>query len=118
MGVRYFAMADNAFDFDHIFSHVASAGAIIGAVRGDLPEIAAVVALLWYAVQLWESKTVQGWRVTKGTVSAWEHLTLAKRSNLTTRTELAAAETALLAVAPKVQPQSPSEAEPKRAKPS
>ncbi len=45
-------------------SHVAdaiSAGAIIGAFVNLLPPLGALAALIWYLVQLYESKTVQGW---------------------------------------------------------
>lgn len=38
---------------------VVSAGAIVGALMGLLPALAGVAAIIWYAIQIWESKTVQ-----------------------------------------------------------
>lgn len=38
-----------------------SIGAIIGSFAGWAPAIAAVVALIWYLIQIFESKTVQRW---------------------------------------------------------
>ena len=38
---------------------VVSAGAILATFLGFLPPLAALAAIIWYAVQLWESKTVQ-----------------------------------------------------------
>lgn len=37
------------------------AGAIIAAIIGYLPIIAAAVALVWYVIQIWESRTIQHW---------------------------------------------------------
>lgn len=42
-----------------IVAHLASAFAIVGTFIGLLPSIAAGVAILWYAVQVYESHTVQ-----------------------------------------------------------
>jgi len=38
-----------------------SVGAVVGALMGYLPPIAAFLAIVWYAIQIYESKTVQGW---------------------------------------------------------
>lgn len=38
-----------------------SAGAIVGSILGWFPPIAALAATVWYAVQIWESHTVQKW---------------------------------------------------------
>jgi hypothetical protein len=38
-----------------------SAGAIVATIAGWLPPFAAVVALIWYAIQIWESKTIQNY---------------------------------------------------------
>ena len=50
---------------------VISAGAIIGTIIGYLPYVAAFAGLVWYLIQIWESKTVQGWwcnrRMVRGT---------------------------------------------------
>ncbi len=36
-----------------------AAGAILGSIMGYLPAIAALAAIVWYSVQIYESKTVQ-----------------------------------------------------------
>lgn len=38
-----------------------AAGTIVMTLVGVLPGIAAVLAAIWYLVQIYESKTVQGW---------------------------------------------------------
>lgn len=38
-----------------------SAGAIVGAFLGWLPSVAAFVAIMWYFIQIYESKTFQTW---------------------------------------------------------
>ncbi len=35
--------------------------AIVGSFAGILPPLAALCAMLWYAIQVWESDTVQTW---------------------------------------------------------
>ena len=40
-----------------------SLAAIIGALAGLLPPLAALFAILWYCIQIYESKTYQCWRV-------------------------------------------------------
>lgn len=47
------------FDPSNILGHVASAIAILGTMVGLLPSLAAGIACLFYAVQVYESKTVQ-----------------------------------------------------------
>lgn len=47
-----------------ILGDFASVLAILGAIGGYLPPIAALIAVLWYLLQIWESQTVQGWWVT------------------------------------------------------
>lgn len=47
-----------------VLTHVAdtiSAGAILGTFLGYMPPLAALAAIIWYAVQIWESHTVQKW---------------------------------------------------------
>ena len=46
-------------DIHHIIGHVASGVALLGALIGIVPAVAAVVAFVWYAVQIYESKTFQ-----------------------------------------------------------
>jgi hypothetical protein len=50
---------------DHVLSwvgNVASIGAVVSAFVGWLPPAAALVAIIWYMIQIYESDTVQGWR--------------------------------------------------------
>lgn len=41
--------------------HVLSLGAIVGCFAGLLPPLAALAAIVWYAIQIWESDTVRAW---------------------------------------------------------
>ena len=49
------------FSLDQWVGNVLSLGAIVGTVMGWLPAVAAVVALIWYVIQIVESKTFQRW---------------------------------------------------------
>lgn len=51
----------NQFDLGHITGHVVSAGAIFGAFLGILPALAALGAVIWYAIAIYETHTVQSW---------------------------------------------------------
>lgn len=41
---------------------VVAGGAIVSTLLGYLPAAAAILGVVWYAIQIWESKTVQEWR--------------------------------------------------------
>ncbi|HEY5409465.1 MAG TPA: hypothetical protein VIJ94_01945 [Caulobacteraceae bacterium] len=41
-------------------ANLAGAGSIVGAILGYTPALAALVALVWYLIQIVESKTVKG----------------------------------------------------------
>ena len=56
---------ENELDLSHLLGHIFSAGAIIGTFIGWLPGVAAVVALIWYMIQIYESKSVQNWLRTR-----------------------------------------------------
>lgn len=43
---------------------ILSAGAIAATLMQFLPPIAAMAGIIWYAIQIWESKSVQRWWVT------------------------------------------------------
>lgn len=49
--------------------HAVATGSILGAVLGWLPPIASVLALIWYSIEIYESKTFQraitNWRSRK-----------------------------------------------------
>jgi hypothetical protein len=47
--------------FNTWLGNVISIGAIIGAIFGVVPFIAALVALVWYLIQIFESATAQRW---------------------------------------------------------
>ena len=42
-------------------ANIAGAGTIVGAAIGYVPAFAALVALVWYIIQISESKTIQAW---------------------------------------------------------
>jgi hypothetical protein len=44
-----------------LVTDVVSAGAIIGTIFGVLPFVAAFAGMIWYGIQIWESRTVQHW---------------------------------------------------------
>lgn len=46
-------------------ANVAGAGSIVASAVGYLPAFAAAVALIWYLIQITESKTVQTWIKTR-----------------------------------------------------
>ena len=50
----------NDIDGRHVVDAVA-AGGVIGTLAGYLPVAAAILAIIWYCIQIWESKTVRGW---------------------------------------------------------
>lgn len=45
--------------------NIFSAGAIITTALGWVPAIAAIVGLIWYLIQIYESATVQRWLATR-----------------------------------------------------
>lgn len=51
-------MHDNAPKY---IADIGAAGAVIGTLAGYLPTAAAVLAIVWYCIQIWESKTVRKW---------------------------------------------------------
>lgn len=51
----------NGLDLGHITGHVVSAAAILGVVAGVLPALAALGAVVWYGISIYETKTVQRW---------------------------------------------------------
>lgn len=42
--------------------------AILGAFIGWLPYVAALAALIWYIIQIWESRTIQEWYIRRAVV--------------------------------------------------
>lgn len=80
------------FDYHTWMAHVVSLGTIFGSAFGYLPQVAAVIGLAYYLLQIYGDKTVQGW------IIGWQVRKLArlraarlKQINLL-KTELAAVE--------------------------
>lgn len=48
-------------DAGHMTGHLVSLGAIVGVVAGLLPALAALGAVIWYGIAIYETKTVQNW---------------------------------------------------------
>lgn len=38
-----------------------SISAVLGAIAGALPAVAALVTIIWTGIRIWETRTVQGW---------------------------------------------------------
>jgi uncharacterized membrane protein YbaN (DUF454 family) len=53
--------ADQHIQAAKVAADTVSAAAIVGVFVQVLPPIAALMAILWYAVQIYESHTVQSW---------------------------------------------------------
>ncbi len=47
------------FDLGHIVGHSVSLGALFGYFVGALPALAALGAVIWYAIAIYETRTVQ-----------------------------------------------------------
>ena len=67
---------ENQLDASHILGHLVSIGAIFGAFVGYVPYIAAIVAIVWYLLQIWESPFVQRFRPTPTPMEREQRLTL------------------------------------------
>ncbi len=52
---------ENQFDLSHWTGHIISLFALTGSLFGVIPAIAGVAALIWYVIQIVESRTVQEW---------------------------------------------------------
>ena len=68
-----------------LVGNLASAAAIVGSLSGWLPPLAALAAIIWYAVAIWESETVQTWhkgrefvRLRKRQIAAAKRLKIAQ----------------------------------------
>lgn len=51
----------NGLDALHVTGHAVSFATLIGALAGVLPALAALGAVIWYGVSIYETKTVQRW---------------------------------------------------------
>lgn len=69
------------------------AGTIIATVLGYLPAVAAGVALLWYMIQIWESKTIQHWLENRRMVRKAKKIARLKAKEKIISAELEALET-------------------------
>jgi hypothetical protein len=52
--------------------HTVALATIVGAINGTLPALATIFAIIFYLVQIWESRTVQGWVRGKAVAQAAE----------------------------------------------
>jgi uncharacterized membrane protein YbaN (DUF454 family) len=60
-------MTMNDFNFAQWLTNLGAGVAVLGTILGWFPYFAAVVAVAWYCVQLYESKTFQHWLHTRRT---------------------------------------------------
>ncbi len=51
----------DGLDWAQLTGHLVSMGAIVGTIVGLIPALAALAAVIWYVIAIWETKTVQGW---------------------------------------------------------
>lgn len=63
-----------------VAADVVSALAVLGAFAGFMPPLAALGALAWYVVQIYESKTFQKWSRARRHARRRKRLTSTKRS--------------------------------------
>lgn len=56
---------DHGNQINQWVGNVVSVGAIVGTFMGWAPAIAALVALLWYCIQIYESATAQRWLMSR-----------------------------------------------------
>lgn len=54
-------MDHNQFGLGHVTGHALSLGAIFGVLTGVLPVLAALGAVIWYIIAIYETQTVQTW---------------------------------------------------------
>lgn len=48
-------------DLPRLAGDVTATGVAIGSILGYLPAVAAVVSIVWFGIQIFESKTMQYW---------------------------------------------------------
>ena len=58
---------DSSHSISNWLGNLVSASAIVGAIAGWLPALAAIVGLIWYLIQIFESATVQRWTAARRT---------------------------------------------------
>lgn len=69
-----------------------SALAIVGSLLGYLPALAAVAAIAWYAIQIYESRTVQHWLANRRMMHAAKELIRLRAKQKVIHAEIVAAE--------------------------
>jgi len=52
----------DGLDLGHLTAHLISLGAVVGFFIGLLPALAALGAVIWYVIAIYETRTVQDWR--------------------------------------------------------
>lgn len=58
---------------DHPIVNAAALGLIAGAWFQIIPAVAALFAILWYCILIWESNTVRGWTGRELKREKWEY---------------------------------------------
>lgn len=68
------------------FGHAVSLAALLGSIAGLLPAVASVLAIGWYLIAIYESKTMKSWREARRTVklAALKGKTKALEAKITT----------------------------------
>lgn len=51
----------DGLDLGHLTAHLISVGALVGYFVGLLPALAALGAVIWYGIAIYETRTVQEW---------------------------------------------------------
>lgn len=51
----------DGLDLGHLTAHLISLGALFGYFVGVLPALAALGAVIWYGIAIYETRTVQDW---------------------------------------------------------
>lgn len=51
-----------SLDWSHTAGHLISLGSIGAVLAGFLPGLAALGAVVWYSIAIWETRTVRHWR--------------------------------------------------------
>ena len=72
--------------------HVLSFGALFAALGGFIPPVAALASAIWFAVQIYESRTYQHWRRNRMMRAAAKKLAKLKAKQKITLAEIAAIE--------------------------
>lgn len=71
-----------------------SAVTILGTIAGFIPPLAALIAMIWYIIQISESKTIQKWKLDRQVKHSKRRLAKLRAQEAMIKSELAALEKA------------------------